>query len=501
MKKIIMSFCVLYCMLGYNCIGLSGWLSDVTDAAVNKAKTTVNKDKSYEQERNKAIAEKITQILADIRKQLLAGNEIDIKSSFAASLSKICLSMPVPYNRLSKEEIDKYVVENQQNFDALLSERETLKQKALITQKEREIQQEKAQKEREIQQEVTQKEREIQQEPLRQKVWEKLLHDMGADREVFVRQYYHNLRETSPNDVSPEQLESELKKRLANIKFTNVNKFDSKINLYKDFSSGMSYAWVFLSCDSNEIGSSIFDNAFNVTFAGIKDGANQLTLLFSNGDGLLPITQFTQKDKEDGIVNDYFKAFTTSREESTGFQFNNEVFAAYIIFEKGTINIDEVLKKAEAKYNINFKITATQESIILSPLPYKTSFKYKTAFFENDNIKVEIQQLRYGGEKVEKIAKPSPDYDKWVSGLKMEARALEEILSGMYNITPSDKEIKEKIDGINSPVKMSIYDMKRLKKLYVLYQEELNALNVKRQAKEKEAKDKDAQAKKDALSF
>ena len=83
----------------------------------------------------------------------------------------------------------------------------------------------------------------------------------------------------------------------------------------------------------------------------------------------------------------------------------------------------------------------------------------------------------------------------------MEARALEEILSGMYNITPSEKEIKEKIDGINSPVKMSIYDMKRLKKLYVLYQEELNALNVKRQAKKKEAKDKDAQAKKDALSF
>jgi len=170
MKKIIMSFCILYCMLGYNCIGLSGWLSDVTDAAVNKAKTTVNKDKSYEQERNKAIAEKITQILADIRKQLLAGNEIDVKSSFAASLSRICLSMPMPYNRLSKEEIDKYVVENQQNFDALLSERETLKQKA---QKELEIQQEKIQKEREVEQEKAQKKQDGEQEKAQEEIKQK----------------------------------------------------------------------------------------------------------------------------------------------------------------------------------------------------------------------------------------------------------------------------------------------------------------------------------------
>ncbi len=492
-------------MLVYNCIGWGGWLSDVTDAAkdtVNKSKT----NKSYEQERNKLIAEKITQILADIKNQLSAGNEIDVKSTFVTSLSNMRISIRIPFetkprdSRLSEEEVNKFVAENQPTLDKMISEQEQLKQKA---QKEREMQQQqlkqKAQREQEIKQEEkqkAQKEKESEKEPLKQTAFEHLIDRINYDnrKEELLRQYYHKLSEIYQveiynKEVSEGQFDNELKQRADKIKFTNVNKFDSKVNFYKDFSSGISYAWVFLLQDTrNE--RIVFDNKFNVTSSIMKDGANQLLLLFSNGDYLLPTTIFTKKDEEDGIAYDGKKIEAKS---------NDEVFGMYIIFEK-SINIEEVLKKSEAKYG-NFKSTTVKESIILSPLPYKTSFEYKTAIFENDNIKVEIQQLRYSGEKVEKIAKPSPDYDKWVSGLKTETRALEEILSGMYNITPSEKEIKEKIDGINSPVKMSIYDIKRLKKLYILYQEELNALNAKRQAKEKEAQDKDAQAKKDALSF
>jgi len=548
MKKVITSFCVLYFMFGYNNIGFGGWLSDVTDAAKTvsgKSSTAPNKSNdgvaaqnreraevkilnsikhdlaTYEtpnrlrpereiiekyicdeykaklksakftqpqideavakhqddikalasshleklnKKRNEEITKKVSDALGYIKEKMRLGEAVDVEKDFKGRLLSL--------NGLKSEEINKAVADNRQQLDELIAERKLGMDKLQKTKFSEAW-----------------------------KLFISLINNQDFGSEEIMRQYQLALKPY----FSQEQINDELKKQLENIKYTNAKFFASRVKLYKDINSGISYAWMLGSWNSNlKSEPVIYNNAFLATAASGSDGVNNLAFLFSNGKELLPQMQFSAAEIRYGIANIHGRTANLSE---------SELFATIVTFGKG-ISFEDVLKKNESIYGA-FKNTTTKESIILEPFAFKTPFTYKTATFEDDNIRIEIQQLTHCGEEVEKLSKLLPDYQKWVKELLVKYQSQyqgrnviihkEKLVSPdeMYEIKPSKEEIKEKIEQIigQNPVKMSVYDMKRVKKLNALYQEELNALNTKRQANEKAAQDKADQAKKDALSF
>ena len=462
MKKSLYLFIFCFFLLGYNCIGWGFGLSDITDAAkstVNKAKDSVTSSKSdggtkatkSDGAKGTTVNKANTSVASSKSEETKAAERNKkIAEEIASSLERIrekilaedkAETKAAENNNMAYRDgikpIEKVDVEN--SFRDSLKEFNNDEISKAITDNRQELDKLIAE----------QKQLKTKRDSAKlQKAWQHLI-EIGSGEGA--RKEY---KAACEKYLSQEQINAE------EFRYFNTKNFDSRVKLYKDIYSGTSCAWLMISplINSNPcIGT--YDK-FRVAGASGEDGKNKLFFLFSNGENLLPQGQDTKN------------------------LFQSGAFAAIVTFGEG-ITVEDVLKKNESSYG-KFNKTTIKEYIILKPYTsYRLACENETWGFENDSIKVEIQHLVCRGGKAEEIAKSSPDYPS-------------------AYVQPDPGEIDAMVEKLNSrpqPVTMSVYDMKRVKKLNALYQEELNALNVKRQASEKAAQDKADQAKKDALNF